>query len=114
MPLSDQRRPCIYLDAIHEILPAVAWQQISCPASTSEPALIFRQDKIKNVLKKTGEHDFSQHYACYRSKGDVTTAFTFSSVTHMLVYKNNVGNFPLLFEAPSGQAVKDKIMQPSV
>ena len=30
MPLSDQRSPCISLDAIHNIFPAVAGQQISC------------------------------------------------------------------------------------
>ena len=66
------------------------------------------------MLDKTGEHYFSQHFACFREKGDVTTVATFCSVTHLLVYKNNVGIFPLLWETFSGPSVKDKIMQPSV
>ena len=73
-----------------------------------------RQDKINYVLEKTGEHDFSQHFACNREKGNATTVATFCSVTLLLVYKNNVGIFPLLWETFSGPAVKDKIMQPSV
>ena len=87
---------------------------VNCAASTPEPALRFRQDKINYVLEKTGEHDFSQHFACYREKGDATTVSTFRSVTTWLVYKNNVGIFSLVWETFSGPAVKDKIMQPSV
>ena len=60
------------------------------------------------------EHDFSQHFACYREKGDATTVATFCSVTLLLVYNNNVDIFPLLWETLSGQAIKDKMMQPSV
>ena len=116
MPLSDQRRPSISLDVVHGIFLAVAGQQISChvncAASAPEPALTFWHDKINHVLEKTGEHDFSQH--CYREKGDATTVATFCSVTPFLVCKNNVGIFPLLWEAFSGPAVKDKIMQSSV
>ena len=87
---------------------------VNCAASAPEPALRFRQDKINQVLEKTGEHDFSQHFAGYREKGDATTVVTFCSVTLLLVYKNNVGIFPLLWETFSRPAVKDKIMQPSV
>ena len=87
---------------------------VNCAASTREPALRFRQDKIYHVLEKTGEHDFSQNFACYREKGDATTVATFCSVSILLVYKNNVGILPLLWETISGPAVKDKIMQPSV
>ena len=87
---------------------------VNCAASTLDPALRFRQDKINNVLEKKGEHDISQHYASYRDNGDATTVATFSSVTILLVYKNNVGIFPLLWEKLSGPAVKDEIMQPSV
>ena len=83
---------------------------VNCAASALEPTLRFRQDKINHVLEKTGEHDFSQHFACYREKGDAT----FCSVTNLLVYKNNVGIFPLLWETCSGPAVKDEIMQPFV
>ena len=75
------------------------------------PALRFRQDKINHVLEKTDEHDFSQHFACYREKGDATTVATFSSVTPLLVCKNNAGIFPLLWETFSGPSVKDKIMR---
>ena len=60
-----------------------------------------------------GEHDFSQHFACYREKGDVTTVATFCSVDLLLVYKNSFGIFPLQLETFSGPAVMDKIMQPS-
>ena len=77
-------------------------------------ALRLRQDKINNMLEKTGEHDFSQHFACYGVKGDAKTVATFCSVILLLVYKNNVGIFPLLWETFSGPAVKDKIIQPSV
>ena len=87
---------------------------VNCAASTPEPALRFRQDKIKHVLEKTGEHDFSQHFACYREKGNAMTVATFCSVTPLLVYRNNVGIFPLLWETFSGPAVKDEIVQPSV
>ena len=87
---------------------------INCAASTPEPALRFMQDKINHVLEKTGEHDFSQQFACYREKGDATTVATFCSLTLLLVYKNNVGIFSLLWETISGPAFKDKIMQPSV
>ena len=66
------------------------------------------------MLEKTGEHDFSYHFACNRDKGNATTVATFCSVTLLLVYKNNVGIFPLLWETLSGPAVKDEIMQPSV
>ena len=61
MPLSGQRRPSISLDVVHDIFLAVAGQQyhINCAASTPEPTLRFRQDKINYVLEKTGEHDFS-------------------------------------------------------
>ena len=83
---------------------------LNCAASTSEHALRFRQDKINHVLEKTGECDFSQHFACYREKGDATTVAAFCSVTILLVYKNNVGIFPLLWETFSGPTVKDKIM----
>ena len=57
---------------------------VNCAASAPEPALRFRQDKINQVLEKTGEHDFSQHFACYREKGDATTLATFC-------YKDYVG-----------------------
>ena len=87
---------------------------VNCAASTPQPALRFRQDKINHVLKKMGEHDFCQHFACYGENGDATTVATFSSVTLLLAYKNNVGIFPLLRETLSGPAVNDKIMQPSV
>ena len=87
---------------------------INCAASTPEPALRFRQDKINYVLEKTGEHDFSQHFACTGEKGDATTVSTFCEVIPLLAYKNNVCIFPLLWETFSGPAVKDKIMQPSV
>ena len=66
------------------------------------------------MLDKTGEHDFSKHFACYREKVDATTVATFCSVTHLLVCKSNVCIFPLLRETFSGQAVRDKIMQTSV
>ena len=116
MPLSDQRRPRISVDVVHDIFLAVAGQQISCQLCCvhAEPALRFRQDKINYVLEKTGEHDLSQHFACNREKGNATTVATFCSVTLLLVYKNNVGIFPLLWETFSGPAVKDEIMQPSV
>ena len=52
MPLPDQRRPSISLDA--DVV-----DHVNCAASTSEPALRFRQDKINYVLEKTDEHDFS-------------------------------------------------------
>ena len=87
---------------------------VNCAASTPEPALRFMQDKINYVLEKTGEHDLSQHFACNREKGNATTVATFCSVTLLLVYKNNVGIFSLLWETFSGPAVKDEIMQPSV
>ena len=88
--------------------------KVNCVASTPEPALRFRQDKINHVIEKTGEHDISQHFACFREKGDATTVATFCSVTLLLVHKNNVGIFLLLWETFSGPAVKDKSMQPSV
>ena len=69
---------------------------------------------INYVLEKTGEHDFSQHFACYREMGDATTVATFCAVTLLLVCKNNVGIFQLMWERFSGPAVKDKIMQPYV
>ena len=87
---------------------------VNCAASAQEPALRIRQDKINHVLEKNGEREFSQHFACFRGKGDVTTVAIFCSVTLLLVCKNNVGIFPLLWETLSGPAVKDKIMQPSV
>ena len=62
--------------------------------------------KINNVLKNTGEHDFSQHFACYSGKEDAT----FCSITILLVHKNNVGIFPFQWETPSEPAVKDKII----
>ena len=67
---------------------------VKCAASTLEPALRFRQGKIYYVLEKTGEHDFSQHIACYREKGDATTVATLCSAILLLAYKNNVGIFP--------------------
>ena len=84
---------------------------VNCAVSAPKPALRFRKDKINNVLEKTDEHDFCQHYACYREKGDATTVATFCSVTILLIYKNNVGILPLLRQTLSGPAVKDKIMQ---
>ena len=66
------------------------------------------------MLEKIGEHDFSQHIACYREKVNATTVATFCSVRLLLVYKNNASIFPLLWETFGGPAVKDKIMQPSV
>ena len=87
---------------------------INCAASTPEPAMRFRQDKISYVLEKTGEHDISQTFACYRQKGNATTVAKFCSLTVMPVHKNNVGIYPLQRETYSGTAVKDKIMQPSV
>ena len=86
---------------------------VNCAASAPEPALRFRQDKINHVPEKTGEHDFSLHFACYRDKGDATTVATFCSVTLLLVHKNNGGIFSLLWETYNGPTVKDKIMQPS-
>ena len=114
--MSDQRRPSISLDVVHDILLAAAVNEyhVNCAASAPEPALIFRQDKMNNVLEKTGEHDFRHHFACYGEKGDSTTVATFCSVNLLLVYKNNVGIFPLLWETISGPAHMDKIMQPSV
>ena len=85
MLLSDQRRPSINLDVVHDIFLAFAGNnyQINCAVSTPEPALRFRQDKINYVLEKTGEHEFGQHFACYREKGDATTVATFcSSCSH--------------------------------
>ena len=87
---------------------------VNCVASPLELALRLRQDKINNMLEKTGEYDFSQHFACNREKGNATTVATFCSVTLLLVYKNSVGIFSLLWETLNGPAVKDKIMQPSV
>ena len=87
---------------------------VNCAASAPETALRFRQDKTNHVLEKTGERDLGQHFACYREKVDATTVATFCSVTLLLVYMNNVGIFPLLWETFSGPAVKDKIIQPSV
>ena len=87
---------------------------INCAACAPEPALRFLQGKINHVLKKAGEQDFSQHFDCCREKGDATTVATFYMVTILLVCKNNVGIFPLLWETLSGPAVKDNIMQPSV
>ena len=85
---------------------------VNCAAPTPEPALRFRQDKIYNMHKKTGEHDFGQHFACHRKKGDAatvaTTVATLCSVTFLLVYSDDVCILQLL----SGPAVKDKIMQP--
>ena len=113
MPLSDQLRPYISFDAVHYISPAVARHKyhVNCVASTPGSALRFRQDKIYNELKKTGEHDLSQHFICHRDKGDATTVAIFCSVTPLHVYKNSVGIFSLLWETLSGPAVKDKIMQ---
>ena len=115
MPLSDQRRPSISLDVVHDILLQLPGNKyhINCAASTPEPALTIRQDKINYVLQKTGRHDFSQHFAGYMEKGNATTVDTLSSVTLLLVHKNNVGILPLLWEAHSGPAIKDNIMQPS-
>ena len=87
---------------------------VNCAASAPVPALRLRQDKINYVLEKSGEHDFGQYFACYREKGDATTVATFCSFTLFLVYKINVGIFPLLWESFSRPAVDDKIMQPSV
>ena len=87
---------------------------INCVASTREPALRFGQDKINYVLEKTGEHDFGQHFAIFREKGDATTVATFCSVILLHMYKDNVVIFPLPWETYSGPAVKDEIMQPSV
>ena len=104
------------LDAAHDIFlqsPCNIYHVI-CAASVQEPALRFRQDEINNVLEKTGERDFSQHFACYREKGNAMTVVTFYSVTILLVYKNNVGIFQLLWETHSGPAAKDEIMQPFV
>ena len=57
---------------------------VNCAAFTPEPALRFRQDKINDVLEKTGEHDLSQHFACYREKGYATTVATFCSVAMLI------------------------------
>ena len=78
---------------------------VNCAAPTPKHALRFTQDKIYNVLKMTGEHDFSQYFASCREKGDATTVATFCSVTLLLVCKNNAGIFPLLWETLSGPAV---------
>ena len=40
-----------------------------------------------------GEHDFGQHFACHREKGDATTVATFISVTLLRIYEDNVGIF---------------------
>ena len=80
---------------------------VNCAASTPEPALRFRQDKINYVLEKTGEHDLSQHFACNREKGNSTTVATFCSVPLLFVNKNNVGIFPLLWVKFGRPAVKD-------
>ena len=87
---------------------------VNCAASVPDPALRYRQDKINNELEKTDEHDFSQHFACYREKGDATSVTTFFSVSILLVCKNNACIFLLLWETLGGPAVKDKVMQPSV
>ena len=83
MFLSDQRRPCTCLDAVHNIFPAVAGNtyHVMCAAFTPEPALRFWQDEFYNVLKKTDEFDLSQHSACHR---DAMTVATFCSFSFLL------------------------------
>ena len=109
MPLSDQIRPSISLNVVHDIFRAVAGQQIShqlcCVHAGSR--IEIQQDKINYMHEKTGEHDFSQHLACYKENENATTVATFCSVTPLPVNKNNVGIFPLLWETISGPAVKD-------
>ena len=87
---------------------------VICAASTPEPVLRFRQDKIYSLLQETGEHDLSQHFASQREKGDATTVSTFRSVTILHVHRNNVGIFSLLWQTFSGPESKDNIMQPYV
>ena len=83
-------------------------------ASAPVPALKFWQDKINNVLVKTGEHDLRQHIVCYREKRDDRTVATFCSVTLLLAYKNNVGILSFMWETLSGPSVMDNVMQLSV
>ena len=97
MPLSDQRRQCISLDVVHNIFLAVAGQQICqlcCVRVGTRNEILARQDQQR--APEEVEHDFSQHFACYREKGDATTLATFCSDTLLLVYKNNVDIIPLL------------------
>ena len=86
---------------------------VNCAAFTPKPALRFRQDKIYNVLRETGEHDVSQNITCHREKEDGTTVATFCSVTFLHVCKNNVGIFRWLWETLSDSTVRDIIMHPS-
>ena len=65
---------------------------------------------IYSMPQETVEHDFGQHFACHRDKGDATTFATFCSLCLLLVYKNNADIFPLLSETLGGPTVKDKIM----
>ena len=64
------------------------------------------------MLQETGEHDFGQHFAFHREKGDATTVATSCSVTLLSVYKNNGGIFSLLWETLGGPSVKHKVVQP--
>ena len=104
MPLSDQRRRCISLDAVHDIFPAVAEQQLSCQFCNVHAGthidIQTRHDQQR--ARETSEHDISQRIACYREKGHAT----FCSITLLLVYRNNVDIFPLLRETLSAPAVK--------
>ena len=71
---------------------------VICAVSMPETALTFRQALIYDMLQEEDEHDFGQQFACYREKRDATIVVTFCSVTLLLVYMDNVGIVPLLWE----------------
>ena len=45
---------------------------------------------MHSLLLETGEHDFDQHIAWYKKKGDSTTVATFCSVIHLPMYKDKL------------------------
>ena len=68
----------IWLDAAHNILlPVAGTKYIICAASSRKTSLRLMQHKVYNVLMETGRHDFGQHFACHREKGDATAVATF-------------------------------------
>ena len=72
----------------------------NCAAYAPKTALRFRH--------KIYMHDICQHFDCHTEKGDATTVATFCSITLLLVYKNIVGAFPLVWATLGRPAVKDK------
>ena len=59
---------------------------VNCVASTPEPALRFGQDKIYNVLKKTDEHDVSQHIDCHIEMGELPRLLPHSALSPFCSY----------------------------